>query len=304
METDDALPQSEVQSQLQDPRFAINQTQIREKPEEATTVDKDDVSLLTNEIKDVIRKVMNDNETIYVEDIKDKLPIVVYTETIFEWLNILGLSFKLIRPIKERKNTPDVKFARRDYSDWLSRLEYSYKKKNVIYIGECVFGVLIFRNEAWPNMYVNLEQVVRRPPRKITLQVAMNTQGILHCQILIHEPNSEDRSRFLRETMFYLDQERYVLVIDSTNFHHGNTLPAEVNIEIKNLPPHSPMLNPCEDIFSMIISKIPRNSQPTNIDQVIRRILDALDGISGRDCENSIIRCDLLIFKTRNLEDF
>ncbi|KAF0986902.1 hypothetical protein HZS_4862 [Henneguya salminicola] len=60
--------------------------------------------------------------------------------------------------------------------------------------------------------------------------------------------------------------------MDNVNFHHMPNLINAPNISLKYIQPHSPFLNPCEEVFSFLKSHAKRDTPPIGTGALINRI--------------------------------
>ncbi|KII66627.1 hypothetical protein RF11_14558 [Thelohanellus kitauei] len=75
--------------------------------------------IITQQIKDRIIELMNDDLTTNLREIQQQLGVDVGEKTIWKWLKDLGFTQKkLVRPIHEKRNTPETKLARQNYVRW------------------------------------------------------------------------------------------------------------------------------------------------------------------------------------------
>ncbi|KII70273.1 hypothetical protein RF11_10702 [Thelohanellus kitauei] len=248
----------------------------------------------------IIKNLMNDNETKEVEEIQKKIPGDSSVETIVTCLEFLCITQKLIRRINETKNTSEIKLERLEYLNWYLGLKSSHIQPRIVYIDECVLSVH-FR---WKNISSNTDdrrqQLIFKPTKYITMLIAVDCEFYVNGKIFVGEADSEDREKFLANTVSERLEGTNVLVINTTNFHHGFTLPENSSNTIKNLPPYSPMLSPCEELFSTIKSKILPLTRPKDIPYDIEEILDNIDYTTP---ENNIEQWESIKVKIRNLED-
>ncbi|KII60337.1 hypothetical protein RF11_02529 [Thelohanellus kitauei] len=66
--------------------------------------------------------------------------------------------------------------------------------------------------------------------------------------------------------------------MDNVRFHHSVDIES-ANISNKNLPPYSPFLNPCEDVFSYTKSHEKRDTQPNGRGDLFTRMRDVSQSV-------------------------
>ncbi|KII66174.1 hypothetical protein RF11_11997 [Thelohanellus kitauei] len=59
--------------------------------------------VITQQIKDRIQELMNDDLTTNLREIRDMLGVEVTLKTIWKWVTDLGFTYKLVRPITKKE---------------------------------------------------------------------------------------------------------------------------------------------------------------------------------------------------------
>ncbi|KII68011.1 hypothetical protein RF11_02013 [Thelohanellus kitauei] len=115
---EDFKSQREVARILLIPKSTVNRIiKKHERPKEITTPIPGGSrrKVITQQIKDRIQELMNDDLTTNLREIRDMLGVEVTLKTIWKWVTDLGFTYKLVRPIQEKRNTMQTKIARQDY---------------------------------------------------------------------------------------------------------------------------------------------------------------------------------------------
>ena len=86
---------------------------------------------------------------------------------------------------------------------------------------------------------------------------------------------------------------RAVLVLDGAGWHRSNDLEIPANISLLRLPPHSPELNPMENVFAFLKGNFLANRVFATVDDVRSAIANAWHSFLafpvGMLCENKIL---------------
>lgn len=81
---------------------------------------------------------------------------------------------------------------------------------------------------------------------------------------------------FLNEVASRYPKEKLVMVLDNAGWHLGKNLKVPKNMRLLPLPPYSPELNPMENIWAELREKSFHNRVFASLDEMERRLLDAL----------------------------
>ncbi|KII67892.1 hypothetical protein RF11_13650 [Thelohanellus kitauei] len=197
-----------------------------------------------------------------------------------------------------------TKIARQHYVLWYFSKSLSFRLRNIIFIDESPFNLYIMRKHGWSRRGRAPNPIVRPRSENITLILAMNGCNIVNSEAIQGSVNTEVFETFLTATMNILGtDEEFIFVMDNVSFHHSVEVPESSNFTIFYLPPYSPMLNPCEEAFSVIKSNVRRNTQPTGIQDLISRMNDATHSVSSQNLENFIMHSESFYESCLNLED-
>jgi hypothetical protein len=146
-----------------------------------------------------------------------------------------------------------------------------------IYIDECSFNVGMRKKYAWGPK--RIDRKLATPPRSenVTLLAAVCKCGLLGFCIYIGSVKSSDFAFFIGHLVETLEKKRYfnkyVLIYDNASIHYGGEYRESLmgKINVLNLAPYSPFLNPIEEVFA-IWKKSVQNCQVNSIDQLVYAI--------------------------------
>ncbi|KII61205.1 hypothetical protein RF11_11290 [Thelohanellus kitauei] len=106
-------------------------------------------TFISEELKQRIVQSLNDNTTTTIEGIKNTLQCPVSCVTVWRWVKDLGYTYKITRPVYQKRNDEASKSLRREYVRWYNSLNPTYRYRNLIYIDESPFNIHIFRTHSW-----------------------------------------------------------------------------------------------------------------------------------------------------------
>ena len=236
-------------------------------------------SIINDEIKNQIRNLLDDNSTKTLEEIKLTLNLNVTIKTLWTWVKNLGYTYKLVRPVYEKRNNMEIKLERQEYIRWYISLLPSQKLKNIIYIDESPFSLHLLRKHGWEKRGETPNPIIR--PRSNNINMILAVYGSVNAQVF---------SEFLSECCSILGtEENYIFIMDNVSFHHSVSLPENTNnFSIRYLPAYSPMLNPCEEVFSYIKSNVRTDTAPSSTTDLIERMRNSALRITRNILENYI----------------
>ena len=106
----------------------------------------------TEDIRSRIVLLINDENPYTLSDIVRELNINVHESTVWKWLKKLNYSWKITRPVPERRNNDDVKNERVEYVRWYQDYSPHLRYSNIIYIDESPFNLHIIKTHAWSRV--------------------------------------------------------------------------------------------------------------------------------------------------------
>ncbi len=88
-------------------------------------------------------------------------------------------------------------------------------------------------------------------------------------------------SLFLEEIAHRYPDEYILMVMDGAPCHISQDLTVPENMLLANIPPHSPQLNPCENMFDELREKFFPNLVFDSLDAVEQRLVFALNSLEA-----------------------
>ena len=248
--------------------------------------------IYNEEIRRRIEELINDNTTTTIIEIKNALNVNVSIKTVWRWVTNLGYTYKITRPIYERRNDNDVKNLRIEYVRWYTSISPINRYRNIVFIDESPFNLHMFRSHSWARRGVTPNPIIRPRQRNVSMILAVNGLNIIHCEAVSVSVNTVLFQEYIDEVVRVLGtEEEFTLVMDNVRIHHNVEMRAQ-NIQIKYLPPYSPFLNPCEEIFFYLKNNVRRNTAPTGRNELITRMRDACLSIPNVNLSNYYTHCE------------
>lgn len=239
-------------------------------------------SLLNNIVLSNNSVIQSEMRTILVESYN----INTSNSTISRKLKKLGITRKRLSIIPEERNTQERIVERLQYANDLLR----YSNANLVFLDESGFNEHIKR--AYGYSLKNQKAVINlraNRGKNISLLCAIDINGVVAYETKFGSFNSVTFLNFLSNKIvpyFNLFPEK-VLVMDNVRFHHTHAVKNFMsvnNINYKYLPAYSPQLNPIEEFFSMLKSRVCRiELTGLTINEKIETILreDLIEEIKG-----------------------
>lgn len=250
-------------------------------------------TVLTEQLKIEISLLINDNSTVCLDQIMDRLNLNVSSPTLWRWVKNLGFTYKMTRPIYERRNDDRTKELRVDYIRWYNGLLHTYRYRNLIYIDESPFNIHMLRSHGWAMRGRTPNPIVQPRGQNVTCILAVNGLNLVHCEAIMGSVNGLVFKSYIDRVCAILGREEdFTFVVDNVNFHHRQDLITLQNYEIVFLPPYSPFLNPCEEVFSLIKSRVRRDTPIRGSDDLIQRMQSACAKIEPAFFASYIARCE------------
>lgn len=260
--------------------------------------------ILTDELKIRIRELVDDNITVTIQEIKEQLQVDVHLTTVWRWVKSLGFTYKITRPIYERRNDDDVKEQRFQYANWYLTLNNLVRYRNLIFIDESPFNIHMFRSHSWAQRGTTPNPIIHPRRQNVTMILAISGANLIHCEAITTGVNGNIFTQFMTELIRIIGtEESFIFVMDNVRFHHSSDLPTANNISYKYLPPYSPFLNPCEEVFSCLKNKVRRNTPPRGNIELIQRMREASITIQDVMLSNYFCHCESFFGKCQRRED-
>ncbi len=246
-------------------------------------------TVFTNEIKDNLIKLMEDDCTLTIQCIIEKLGITVHISTVWKWIKRLNYTYKIVRPVPISRNIPPVKQERKLYAEWYTGIPIEVRYRNIIFVDESPFSLHMMRNRGralrgkTPNI-----TIPNSKGSNVTMILAVNALNVISCEAVLGSVNGNIFQAFLAALPDILDDDdEYIIVMDNVRFHHSiqefyDTFPYQIHF----LPRYSPFLNPCEEVFSQIKSNVRRNAPIQGREDLLERMKNASQGVSENNLKS------------------
>ncbi|KII73497.1 hypothetical protein RF11_00090 [Thelohanellus kitauei] len=256
--------------------------------------DKGTVIALTDDMKQRLMETINDDSTICIDGIIEKLHLSVHTFTVWRWLQKINYTWKLTRPIQLKRKDPDTVNPPQRYS-------------NTIYLDECPFNLHTIQSHAWGKKGKTTNPVLSKDiGQNITMILAINCRNIISSEAIVSTGvNSVIFKEFLNKLVTILGREgQYTIVMDNVRFHHSDPdFYDSYPYQIKLLPRYSPFLNPYEEWFSQIKSIVRRDGAVQGTNDLISRMTEECGRVTQESLANYINHCEQFFQPCLNEED-
>ena len=230
--------------------------------------------ILSDVVKGEILQLINDDCTITLQSIVEKLNLAVHRSTLWRWLKALNITFKMTRSIPKSRNSHDVKVERERYANWYANLPLDTRYKNLVFIDESPFSLHLLRSHGRSLAGTTPNSVVQNSRgRNVTMILAVNALNVISCEAILGSVNHVIFQEFLNKLKNILGEGNFIIVMDNVRFHHTNAeFYDNYPYEVHYLPRYSPFLNPCEEVFSQIKSNVRRNGPLLGTNDLLERM--------------------------------
>ena len=223
---DKGKSQAEVSKNLNIPRSTLNDMIKRYRIHNDYEKGQREVArriVLNDEIKSNLLQLIQDNCTVTLGSMIEKLNLQVSQSTVWRWLKSLGISFKMTRPVPQSRNSIPVKLERGNYATWYTNLPIDRRYGKVIFIDESPFSLRLLRAHGRSLVGTTPNPVVQnnRGPN-ITMILAVSAISLVHCEAIIDGVNTAIFQQFLSKVHEVLGGEDFIIVMDNVKFHHSN----------------------------------------------------------------------------------
>ena len=180
--------------------------------------------------------------------------------------NVLGYSYKIIRPVSDKRNCETTKDKREEFVEWIMAQDEDEVNKHFVFIDQSGFWMNKFKRRGY--LFHNQTPQVITAPRgsKVNVCGVISGQGLVYLEAFTPQNR---RDNFDAEKMIVfmrgldralknycdlngVEYERIYLFLDNCSIHHSRVLTEaywdECPFTVKYLPPWSPMLNPIEEV--------------------------------------------------------
>lgn len=260
---------------------------------------------LTQDVKSSLIALINDDCTITLQSMIDKLNLTVHPSTIWRWLKAMNMTFKIARSIPQSRNCDSVKMERKMYAEWYINIAIDRRYNNIIFVDESPFTLHMLRNHGRALRGQTPNPVVTNSRGdNITMILAVSATNVVHCEAIFTNVNHIIFQEFLSKLEQILGDGDYTIVMDNVRFHHSNSeFYDEYDYEIHYLPRYSPFLNPCEEVFSQIKSNVRRNGPLMGRNDLLARMEEASNSVSAEHLKNYFQHAETFLGKCHALLD-
>ena len=261
--------------------------------------------LLTEDLKTMLLQLIHDDCTITLQSMIEKLNLSVNRSTVWRWLKILNISFKMTRQVPKSRNCQGVKVERERYANWYTSLPLNVRYRNLVFIDESPFSLHLLRSHGRSIVGTTPNPVVQNSRgRNVTMIVAVNALNIIHCEAIMENVNHPIFQNFLQKLEVILGDEDFVIVMDNVRFHHTNQdFYDSYPYEIHYLPRYSPFLNPCEEVFSQIKSNVRKDGPILGSNDLLERMESASLSVTESHLKNYFQHSEEFLGRCHTFQD-
>lgn len=200
--------------------------------------------------------------------------------TVSRCLKKLRITRKVLTKVPEDRNSQRVIDLRYNYG----RMMENVRLDKLVFLDETGFN--LHSSKTYGYSLINTKAVMTVPTNRgqnISVLAAISTNQIICHKICQGAFNGDLLKEFINVQLAeYFDlNPGSTLVMDNCRFHHRNDVLAlltEKGINYKFLPPYSPMLNPIEEVFSVLKARYynirPLSKSKTVLIERVTRLLE------------------------------
>lgn len=269
---------------------------------------------LSEEQKNVVREIVDNDPTITLKSIVEKLRtennICVDDNTVDRCLKQFHYTLKNLVVIPERRNSDLTIQKRFEYAQSFNQLCITVEDKNLVFVDEVGFCVTsrTKKGRSLIGTFPVIETTAVRS-RNISVIASATKYGMLNYYISNVPINGESFKNYiisLKRICFARGINEPIFIIDNAKIHHYIGLAsvlAENELVLKFLPPYSPMLNIIENCFSKWKNFVIR-SEAKNESELFRLIESGFEIITASDCDGFYRKMLSAIVKSNAREEF
>jgi transposase len=287
--------------------------------------------ILHDEHKKAILECIDENPSIVLDEVMKKLKqmfteLKVSKTTLFDFVKQhCNLSLKKAR-LQPKDRNSEEKIQER--LDWIRKWEKTDMNftRNCVFLDESAFHINLKRSMAWSKK--GTPAVVTVPKTRATTTTilgAISAEGLIKCSLRLPQPPSNKKRKrgdgiervskgtvtghyvtFLKATMDEMDQyphmKGHYLVMDNAPIHTSEDIAKYVEsrgYRCVYLPPYSPELNPIEQFWSVVKSKVKRNKFLEK-ETLMARITEASNSLKLSDFKGIVGYSHKCLNKCRN----
>ncbi|CEJ05593.1 hypothetical protein RMCBS344292_19531 [Rhizopus microsporus] len=287
--------------------------------------------ILHDEHKKAILKCIDENPSIVLDEVMKKLKqmfteLKVSKTTLFDFVKQhCNLSLKKAR-LQPKDRNSEEKIQER--LDWIRKWEKADMDftRNCVFLDESAFHISLKRSMAWSKKGTPaVVTVLKTRATTTTILGAISAEGLIKCSLRLPQPPSNKKRKrgdgiervskgtvtghyvsFLKATMDEMDQyphmKGHYLVMDNAPIHTSEDIAKYVEsrgYRCVYLPPYSPELNPIEQFWSVVKSKVKRNKFLEK-ETLMARITEASNGLKLSDFKRIVRYSHKCLDKCRN----
>ncbi|KAK4520995.1 Ras- protein ypt3 [Mucor velutinosus] len=261
-----------------------------------------------------------DNPSVTIEQAHESLVrafsgLTISQTTIYNYMtNDLALTFKKAHFHSKERNSPENIQNRYDWVVKWSQTDMDYMS-NCVFIDESAFHINLKRTMAWSEKGTRAEVPVPQTRAKTTTIIgATSVWGVLNVQVRLPGTSNKKRKlagtssgkatttvgtvtghyfNFIAKTIDIMDQHEqfkdFYLVMDNAPIHTAKDIERYIiqrGYRCVYLPPYSPELNPIEQFWHVVKSKLKRE-RLLKTETLSTRITDACNDVLYSDLEDS-----------------
>lgn len=251
-------------------------------------------SILNNEQILYIQEILDENCTVSLKIIQQKIftrfSLLPSISTISRYISSFYYTLKRLQVVSDRRNDEQSIQARFDYARQFIDMEANNDLSRIIFVDEVGFCVSMRPSRGRAMVGATPTLIVRSiKTRNLSVCSAMNHAKLLYHRVQDSAYNSVSFSSFLEALIDELANQNInnpILIVDNVPFHknvHVKETIIRKQASIIFLPPHSPFLNPIENLFSKWKNSV-KMSLPRNEQHLIELITSKSDLINSEDC--------------------
>lgn len=270
-------------------------------------------SKLTPEMKTQIRTWVDENSTIKLQALCDKVlstfDVDVSTSTIDRCINEFHYTLKQVSIVPVLRNNERIIQQRLEYSSMFREYEITHSSESLIFLDEVGFTVSTRpkrgRSLRGTSTFVD---VPAARTRNISVLAAMNRNGMIYHKVHDKALNGEDFKSALIDLKNTCDERSIVncvFIMDNARIHHYSRLNETINdygIVVEYLPAYSPFLNPIENCFSKWKNYVLRG-KANNEEELKTLIENGFESINSNDCDGYFRKMLRFIVKSEKREE-
>ncbi|KAG2190898.1 hypothetical protein INT47_003580 [Mucor saturninus] len=269
-----------------------------EDDEEPSVKRKGRPKLLNEDHTEHLKQEFKDNPSVTIEQAQDSLVkafsgLAVSQTTIYNYMtNDLALTFKKAHFHSKERNSPENIQTRYDWVVKWSQTDMDYMS-NCVFIDESAFHINLKRTMAWSERGSRAEVIVPQTRAKTTTILGATTGTSSGKATASVGTVTGHYFNFVAKTMDIMDQHEqfkdFYLIMDNALIHTAKDIERYIiqrGYRCVYLPPYSPELNPIEQFWHVVKSKLKRE-RLLKTETLSTRITDACNDVLYSDLEGS-----------------